>query len=92
MLALQLTSWQGVTQLTMSRNRKVAIPWFDSWCGNASLCPWERHVCFPSWGQAVYLLWWPSLTKDMQSEQLLCWSGITDIEHSTTTGSNEEEE
>jgi len=26
---------------------------------------------FPPWGQAVYLLWWPSLTKDMQTEQLL---------------------
>jgi len=35
-------------------------------------------------------LWWPSLTKDMQTEQLLCgWSGMTDTEH-TTFGSNEE--
>jgi len=32
-------------------------------------------------GQAVYPLWWPSLTKDMQTEQLLCWSGMTDTEH-----------
>jgi len=32
---------------------------------------------------------WPSLTKDMQTEQLLCWSGMTDTEH-TTTGLNEE--
>jgi len=31
----------------------------------------------PLWGQAVYPLWWPSLTKDMQTEQLLCWSGVT---------------
>jgi len=31
--------------------------------------------------------------KDMQTEQLLCWSGMTmtDTEHSTTSGSNEEE-
>jgi len=41
-------------------------------------------------GQAVYPLWWPSsLTKDMQTEQLLCWSDVTDTEHSTTSGSNE---
>jgi len=26
----------------------------------------------------------------MQTEQLLCWSGMTDTEH-TTSGSNEEE-
>jgi len=31
--------------------------------------------------QAVYPLWWPSLTKDMQTEQLLCWSGVPDTEH-----------
>jgi len=52
-------------------NRKVAKPWFDSRCGSASLCPWEKHsMLFPTWGQAVYPLWWPSLTKDMQTEQL----------------------
>jgi len=39
--------------------------------------------------KAVYPLWCPSLTKDMQTEQLLCWSGMTDTEH-TTSGSNEE--
>jgi len=32
---------------------------------------------------------WPSLTKDMQTEQLLCWNGMTDAEHSTTSGLNE---
>jgi len=32
----------------------------------------------------------PSLTKDVQTEQLLCWSGMADTEH-TTSGSNEEE-
>jgi len=35
-------------------------------------------------------LWWPILTKDMQTEQLLCLSGMTDIDH-TTSGSNEED-
>jgi len=35
-------------------------------------------------------MWWPNLTKDMQTEQLLCWSGMTDVKHSTTSGSNEE--
>jgi len=42
-------------------------------------------------GQAFYPLWWPSLTKDMQTEQLLCLSGMTDTEHSTTSSLNEEE-
>jgi len=32
----------------------------------------------------------PSLTKAMQTEQLLCWSDVTDIEH-TASGSNEED-
>jgi len=31
----------------------------------------DALCCFPPWGQAVYPLWWPSLTKDMQTEQLL---------------------
>jgi len=26
--------------------------------------------------------------KDKQTEQLLCWSGMTDTGHSTTSGSN----
>jgi len=39
-------------------------------------------MLFTTLGQAVYLLWWLSLTKDMQTEQLLCWSGMTDTEHS----------
>jgi len=28
----------------------------------------------------------------MQTEQLLCWSGTTDTEHSTTSSSNEKED
>jgi len=35
---------------------------------------------------------WPSLTKGMQTEQLLCCSGVTDTEHSTTSSSNDEED
>jgi len=35
-------------------------------------------------------LWWPRLTKGKQTEQVLCWSGMTDAEH-TTSASNEEE-
>jgi len=27
----------------------------------------------------------------MQTEQLLCWNGMTDTEHSTTSDSNEDE-
>jgi len=30
--------------------------------------------------------------KDMQTEQLLCWSDMTDKERCTTSSSNEEEE
>jgi len=49
-----------------------------------------KAVGFPSWGQAIYQLWWPSLTKDLQTEQLLYWSVMTDTVR-TTSGSNEEE-
>jgi len=28
----------------------------------------------------------------MQTEQLLCWSGMTDTDHSTTSSSNEKDE
>jgi len=31
------------------------------------------------------------LGKDMHTEQLLCWSGMTDTKHSTTSISNEKE-
>jgi len=30
------------------------------------------------------------LTKDMLTEQLLCWSGMTGTEHKTTSSSSEE--
>jgi len=55
------------------------------------LCPWGKSLNAISHlgAQAVYLLWWPSLTKDMQTEQ--CWSGMTDTEHSITSSSNKEE-
>jgi len=48
-------------------------------------------MLFPTLGPRSLTLWWFSLTKDMQTEQLLCWSGMTDTENSTTSGSNEEE-
>jgi len=49
-------------------------------------------MLFPILGPSfVYPLWWPSLTKDMQTEQLLRWSGMTNTEH-TTSSSNEEED
>jgi len=41
-------------------------------------------------GQTFNPLWWPSLTKGMQTEQLLCCSGMTDTEHIITSGSNED--
>jgi len=45
-------------------------------------------MLFPTWGQAVYPLWWPRLMTDMQTEQLLYWSGMIDTEH-TTSSKNE---
>jgi len=33
--------------------------------------------------RSLLVLWWPSLTKDMQTEQLLCWRGMTDTKLST---------
>jgi len=49
-------------------------------------------MLFPILGPAVYPLWRPTLVKDMQAEQLVCWSGMTDTEHRSITisGSNEE--
>jgi len=61
-------------------NRKVTKPWFDSWCGSASLYPWD---------QAVYSSWWPSLTKDMQTEPFcvgVVWQTQSIMVH---TGENE---
>jgi len=55
----------------------------------SELPSWKISGCAP---EAVYPLWWPSLTKDMQTEQLLYWSGVTDTEHSATSRSNEEDE
>jgi len=76
-------------------NRKVAKPWFNSRCGSALLCPWERHLMLsPILGPSnlpVVVGWWSIVTKAMQTEQLLCWSGMTDTEH-TTSDSNEEKE
>ena len=50
--------------------RKITDSRFDSRTGNAFLCPWEKkqnaYNCH--WGQAVYSLWWSSLTKYLQTE------------------------
>ena len=57
-------------------NRKVADFRFDSQTGNSLLCPWEKQRVFPisDWGKAIYLLRWPSLTKNLQTEpkSMLC--------------------
>jgi len=67
MAAVQL-SWLRI----QASNQKVAKLRFDSRCGSASLCPWERHLMlFPILGPSN-----------------LCWSGMTDTEHSTTSSSN----
>jgi len=49
-------------------------------------------MLFPSLEPSSLSAWLPSLTKEMQTEQLLCSSGMTDTEHSTTADSIEEEE
>ena len=51
-------------------NRKVADSWFDSRAGNTSLYPRKRRFlnAYHHSGQAVYLLWWSSWTKDLQIE------------------------
>jgi len=79
----------------LSSNSKV-----DKFCRKTFKCnrspAHKRLICFNlerlrnlgSTHDAV--AWWPSLTKDMQTEQLLCWSGMTDTEYSATSGSNEE--
>jgi len=44
---------------------REGIEMFDSRCGSVSL-----KAIFLSYGQAVYLSWWPSSeTKDMQTEE-----------------------
>jgi len=56
------------------------------------MCLWQQSSTVlraKPWGQAVYPLWCLSLMKDMQTEQLFCWSGVIDTEHSTISGSNE---
>jgi len=49
-------------------------------------------MLFPTLGPSSLSVVVASLMKDMQTEQLLCWSGMTNTEHSTTPSSNEEEE
>ena len=59
---------------------KVADPWFDSQTGNALLRTWGRHFTLIShWGQIVYLLWWPSLTRlaNKSPKSALRWCGHT---------------
>jgi len=53
-------------------NRKVVKPWFDSdaVARRVSL----RRRLIPSWGQEVYPLWWPNLTKHCkQDHSVLEW-------------------
>jgi len=44
----------------------------------------EGFATFRLLGRRLY-----QLTKDMQAEQLQCWSGMTDTEHSKTSGLKE---
>ena len=52
-------------------DRKVADPWFDFRTG--------FRAYLPSGGQAVYSLWWPSLTEDLRTDSgfsALVWSDM----------------
>ena len=73
-------------------DRKVADHWFDSRTGKASLCPWERHFTLTShWGEAVHPLWWPSLTKDLQTEpkKVLCVAVVRQMQRAWFLRTNE---
>jgi len=48
-------------------------------------------MLFPTYGPSSLLVVVAGLTKDKQTEQLLCWSGMTDTEHKTSA-SNEKED
>jgi len=40
-----------INKLRWASNRKVAKPWFDSRCGSATICLWERYLMlFPILG------------------------------------------
>jgi len=57
---------------------------------SVSLCLWEKHLMlFSTLGPSSLPVVVASLTTDMQTEQLLCWSGMISTEHSTTSGSKE---
>jgi len=47
-------------------------------------------MLFPIFGPSSLPVVVAHLTKDMQTEQLLCWSGMTDTEL-TTSGSNKDQ-
>jgi len=48
-------------------------------------------MLFPTLGPSTLPVVVAQPDEGMQTEQLLCWSGMADTEHSTTSGSNEED-
>jgi len=46
-------------------------------------------MLFPTLGSSILPVVVVQPDEDMQTEPLLCWSGMTDTDHSTTSGSNE---
>jgi len=78
-----------------ANNHKFAKPWFNSQCGR-SLCCFEKTLNAVSHLQAKQStqcggpLAQPD-ERHVNRAQHLCWSGMTDIEHSATSGSNEED-
>ena len=49
-------------------NRKVAGLWFDSKLAmGCCVIGKDSYMLIFHFGQAVYSLWWPSLTKDLQN-------------------------
>ena len=71
---------RGSVGRALAGNGKVAGSILES--GISSLCPWERQFALIShWGHAVYPSWWPSPTKDLQTEPQKGMScvGVADI-------------
>jgi len=71
------------TCLPRASNRKVAKPWFDSRCGSASLCPWERYLMLFLTLGAISL---PVVVAQPDDK---CWSGMIDTNKEKLMSNNQ---
>ena len=74
---VKILTWRGCLYVAVKPhlaelqvyNRTVAGSWFNSRACTASLRTFERHFTLISyWNGTVFPFWWPSLTKDLQTE------------------------